>query len=78
MTENPHQRNDDKATMMTVSEVASYLRLSPAKVYRMAKAGQLPAIQIGRAWRFKRELLDEWIRQKSAPKQEALVIQQTG
>ena len=49
--------------VMTVREVARYLRLSEAKVYRMARSGEIPVIRIGRAWRFKRELVDAWLRQ---------------
>ncbi len=56
---------DSSAMVMTVRDVAEYLRLSEAKVYRMAKAGAIPAFRIGRAWRFKREMIDEWIRQGS-------------
>ena len=46
--------------IMTVREVAEYLRLSQAKVYRLAKAGSLPAMQIGTSWRFRRDLIDQW------------------
>ena len=51
--------------IMTVHDVAQYLRLSEAKVYKMAQEGHVPAIRIGKSWRFKRELLDEWIRHKT-------------
>lgn len=56
---------DGGEPVMTARDVAEYLRFSEAKVYRMAKAGQIPAVRIGRAWRFKRELIDEWIRRES-------------
>ena len=51
--------------VMTVKDVADYLRVSEAKVYRMALASQIPAFRIGRSWRFKKEQIDEWIIQKS-------------
>lgn len=50
---------------MTVDELAHYLRLSQAKVYQMAQTGQLPAARIGKAWRFKKDLIDDWIRHKA-------------
>ena len=53
--EAPHQ------VVMNVHEVARYLRLSEAKIYRMAKAGTIPAFQVGRAWRFSKDLIDDWI-----------------
>ena len=51
--------------IMTVHDIAGYLRLSEAKVYRMAKDGCIPALRIGKTWRFKRELIDEWIRRET-------------
>ena len=50
-------------TILTVREVAEYLRLSEAKVYRLAKERRLPAIRIGKAWRFRKDLLDDWLSQ---------------
>jgi len=47
--------------VMTVSEVAEYLRVNPQTVYRKAKSGQLPAVRIGRAIRFRRVELDAWL-----------------
>lgn len=46
------------ADVMTVSEVAQYLRVNPQTVYRKAKAGELPALRIGRAIRFRKTELD--------------------
>jgi len=46
--------------VMTVQEVAQYLRLSQAKVYRLAQAGEIPAMRIGKSWRFRKDLIDEW------------------
>lgn len=48
--------------IMTVKEVAQYLRMSEAKVYRLVKEGALPVVRIGKTWRFRKDLLDEWLR----------------
>ena len=48
--------------IMTVQEVAEYLRLNEMTIYRLAQEGKLPALKIGRSWRFKKELIDEWFR----------------
>lgn len=50
------------AEVMTVIEVAEYLRINPQTVYRKAKAGELPTLRIGRAIRFRRTELDEWLK----------------
>ena len=54
--------------IMTTEEVAEYLRLAEATVYKLAQAGEIPAVKVGRAWRFKRELIDEWFRTEAGPR----------
>lgn len=44
--------------IMTVQELARYLRLAEATVYKLAQAGEIPGVRVGRTWRFKRELID--------------------
>jgi excisionase family DNA binding protein len=55
------------ATFLTTEEVLSCLKVNPRTIYRLIKTGELPAIRIGRQWRFRRTDLDEWIdRQRTA------------
>ena len=63
----------NKNEIMTVQEVAQYLRLSTATVYKLAQAGKIPSTRVGRMWRFKRELIDEWIRQQSSRQHETSI-----
>jgi len=56
---------EENASIMTVHDVASYLRLSEAKVYRLAKEGSVPSFRLGKSWRFRRDLLDEWTRKET-------------
>ena len=56
---------DSDVGIMTVHDVAEYLRLSEAKVYKMANDGHIPALRMGKTWRFKKELIDEWIRRET-------------
>ena len=51
--------------ILTVREVADYLRLSQAKVYRLANEGQIPVARLGKTWRFRKDLLDEWLAEQS-------------
>ena len=56
------------STIMTLEEVASYLRVHPSTVYRMAKNHALPAFKIGSDWRFNRESIDGWrVRAEKGP-----------
>jgi excisionase family DNA binding protein len=47
--------------LLTLEEVADYLRLSKDTVYRMASAGKLPASKVGSQWRFRKEDVDQWL-----------------
>jgi excisionase family DNA binding protein len=55
----------DEPAIMTVREVAKYLRLSEAKVYRLVNNGSLPVVRIGKTWRFRKDILDEWLAERS-------------
>jgi excisionase family DNA binding protein len=44
--------------IMTAEEVATYLRLDLTTVQRMAARGDLPAVKVGRYWRFRKEFID--------------------
>lgn len=59
------QQRNEGYTIMTVRDVAEYLRVSEAKVYRLAKDGELPVFRIGKAWRFRKDLLDDWLSRRA-------------
>ena len=46
---------------MTLEEVARYLKLKPQTVYKWAQEEQIPCAKLGKEWRFRRSILDEWI-----------------
>ena len=48
-------------TFLTTEEVLDYLQVNLRTVYRLIKAGKIPAVRVGRQWRFKREDLDAWL-----------------
>ncbi|HQM51030.1 MAG TPA: helix-turn-helix domain-containing protein [Candidatus Hydrogenedentes bacterium] len=52
---------DDSNEIMTVEEVAGYLKVKPQTVYKWAQDGQIPGTKLGKEWRFRRRILDEWI-----------------
>nr|WP_295080748.1 helix-turn-helix domain-containing protein [uncultured Roseateles sp.] len=47
--------------ILTIEEVASYLKAGKRTVYRLAANGQIPAFKLGGTWRFRRGELDKWI-----------------
>ena len=51
-------------TLMDIKQVAAYLQINEATAYSWAQKGELPAIKIGRIWRFRREDIETWLDQK--------------
>ncbi|MBC7255014.1 MAG: helix-turn-helix domain-containing protein [Chloroflexi bacterium] len=49
--------------LLTVKQVAQYLQLKESTIYSWAQSGKIPAIKIGRTWRFRRGDLDDWLEQ---------------
>ncbi len=53
-------------SVMTVKEVADYLRVNQRTVYRLAVERRLPGFKVGATWRFKRGDIDAWIAAQSS------------
>lgn len=51
--------------VLTVKEVAQYLRVNQRTVYRLAVDRKLPGFKVGATWRFKRADIDSWIAAQS-------------
>ena len=52
---------DDK--IMTIDEVAEYLRLKPQTIYTWAQEKKIPAAKLGKEWRFRKSVVDKWFNQ---------------
>jgi excisionase family DNA binding protein len=46
---------------LTTEEVLEYLQVNLRTVYRLIKAGRIPAVRVGRQWRFRRRDIDAWL-----------------
>ena len=47
--------------LMSVKEVAEYLGVCQMTVYRHAERGKIPAIKIGRLWKFRKKIIEKWL-----------------
>ena len=47
--------------ILTIDEVAVYLKLAKKTAYRLAAEGKLPGFKVGGSWRFKRDDIEKWI-----------------
>ena len=46
---------------LTTEEVLDYLQVNLRTVYRLIKAGKIPAVRVGRQWRFRKRDIDNWL-----------------
>jgi excisionase family DNA binding protein len=53
-----------KSKLLTVKEVAAYLVVTERTVYRLIKDPNFPAFKVGGQWRFKIDLIDDWMRRE--------------
>ena len=60
-------QNEQVAEMkvMTVKEVAEYLRMKPVTIYKLANQGRIPAFKVASFWRFMKDLIDKWATEES-------------
>lgn len=50
-----------ESEILTLAEVAAYLKAGKRTVYRLAQNREIPAFKLGGTWRFRRSELDRWI-----------------
>lgn len=46
--------------IMTLEEVAKYLKLKPQTIYTWAQNKKIPAAKLGKEWRFRKSVIDKW------------------
>ncbi|HHT9146950.1 MAG TPA: helix-turn-helix domain-containing protein [Candidatus Wunengus sp. YC61] len=51
--------------IMTIKQVAEYLKVSPRSIYKLVKDGAIPTFRIMNMWRFERSKIDQWINKKN-------------
>jgi excisionase family DNA binding protein len=49
--------------IMTLEDVAGYLKLKPQTIYTWAQDGKIPAAKLGKEWRFRKSVIDRWFNQ---------------
>ncbi len=47
--------------ILTIEEVAAYLRLTPQTIYKWAQERRIPAVKLGKEWRFRKSIIDRWL-----------------
>jgi len=61
MTGSPRDAAGADHEILTLEEVAHYLRLKPQTIYKWAQEKRIPAVKLGKEWRFRRSIIDRWL-----------------
>jgi len=59
--EQPQYPRRERTQIMTPKEAAKYLGFHLVTIYRLLKKQEIPATKIGGQWRFKKDVLDQWL-----------------
>ena len=54
-----------ESDILTIKEVAGYLKVNERTLYRLANKGDIPAFKVGNAWRFERSKIAHWMEEQS-------------
>lgn len=49
--------------VLTIDELAAYLKIPKTSLYKLVRAGKIPAQTIGRHWRFGKRAIEQWLQQ---------------
>ena len=53
--------DSQRPMLMTITEVAKYLRIHRSTVYRLVRENGLPAFKVGSQWRFNKVQVEDWL-----------------
>jgi excisionase family DNA binding protein len=56
---------DPASSVLTIDELAQYLKISKSTLYKLAQEGAIPCNKIGKHWRFHKDAIDEWLRRRN-------------
>lgn len=63
----------DKESFLTIDDLAEYLKISKSTLYKLAQAGKLPGQKIGRHWRFHKDAVDQWLKERKSSNNKSMV-----
>ena len=59
----------DEGEILTIKQVAEYLKVTERTIYRLAAVKKIPAFKVGGTWRFSRAEIDQWIKRQTSEAQ---------
>lgn len=55
----------DEGEILTLRQVAEFLKVTDRTIYRLAAAKKIPAFKVGGTWRFSKAEITDWIQQQT-------------
>jgi len=55
---------DRGSSVLTIDELSEYLKISKSTLYKLAQEGSIPSQKVGKHWRFHKDAVDDWLRQR--------------
>lgn len=52
---------ENQDNVLTIEELAAYLKISKSTLYKLAQKGEIPGQKVGKHWRFRRDIIDQWL-----------------
>ncbi len=52
---------ENQDNVLTIDELAAYLKISKSTLYKLAQTGEVPGQKVGKHWRFRRDIIDQWL-----------------
>jgi excisionase family DNA binding protein len=62
--------------VMTVKELAAYLRVHPSTIYKLLRLGELPGFRVASEWRFHSTTIDRWLLEQNAKPNDPETVRQ--
>ena len=60
---------DEANEVLTIDELAAYLKIAKSTLYKLAQDGKLPGQKVGKHWRFRKATIDQWLSENEGREQ---------
>ena len=66
---------DEQTDVLTIDELATYLKVAKSTLYKLAQAGWVPGQKVGKHWRFRKVSIDRWLEESKQEERPARGVQ---
>jgi excisionase family DNA binding protein len=63
------ERRKSAGEVLTIEELAVYLKIAKSTLYKLSQEGRIPAQKVGRHWRYRKDAIDRWLEDPGAARE---------